>query len=260
MFTRFFFFISLTLFTACGSSSSSKDTQNIKTSELYTTALFDDFNYNDQTIWQSADWANGTPFLNAWCPDQIDFNKSILTISLQQKDCHSRSYASGEYRTYNTYKYGRYSTRFQASEVNGTITSFFTYTGPAEGTEWDEIDIEIIAKDTTKVQFNYWRNAQEHPKVFDLGFDASKEMHTYSFIWHKDYIKYYVDEKLLYTVYENHLEDNNSLPVNAGKIMINMWAATGIDQWSGSYPLGTTSTAKYDWVKYESFEEQTSEL
>ena len=250
MFTKLLIITSLIFLTACGGTSQDNTVEN---NEDFTTIIFNDFNYEDQTLWQSADWANGDPFLNGWCPDQIDFNDSILTINLQEKDCNSKSYASGEYRTYNTYKYGRYSARFQASDVNGTITSLFTYTGPAEGTEWDEIDIEIIAKDTTKVQFNYWRNSTEHPKVFDLGFDASKEMHTYSFVWHADYIEYYVDEKLFYTVYENHLEDNDSLPVNAGKIIINMWAATGIDDWSGTYPLHTSSSAKYDWVKYESF-------
>lgn len=26
----------------------------------------------------------------------------------------------------------------------GTVSSFFTYTGPAHGTQWDEIDIEFL--------------------------------------------------------------------------------------------------------------------
>jgi len=160
-----------------------------------------------------------------------------------------KTYASGEYRTYNTYKYGKYSTRLQASDTNGTISSFFTYTS----TPWDEIDIEILGKDTTKIQFNYWRNGTEHPKIFNLGFDASLSMHDYSFIWSKQKIEWYVDNILIYSVSENYLNNNDSLPITPGKIIINLWAATGIDTWSGKYDGNITSRALYDFVKYESF-------
>ena len=34
------------------------------------------------------------------------------------------------------------------------------YTGPSEGKPWDEIDIEFLGKDTTKVQFNYFTHGR----------------------------------------------------------------------------------------------------
>jgi len=219
----------------------------------FSTIFLNDFNDNNVSLFQAADWSNGNPFYNAWCPEQIDFNNSLLTLTLEKKACHSKTHASGEYRTIDTYKYGRYSTRFIASDVNGTISSFFTYTGSSEGTEWDEIDIEILGKNPNKMQINYWRNGNEHPILIDLGFDTSLTMHTYSFVWSSEYIQWYVDDILVYTVNENHLNNKDSLPINAGKIILNLWAGVGIDNWSGKYDDNTTTKISYDYVKYEKF-------
>jgi len=217
----------------------------------YQTLIYDTFNSFDKTIWQKADWSNGTPFYNAWCPNQVNFNQSLLTLRLDQLTCHEKTHASGEYRTLDNYKYGRYTVRMKTSNIVGTISSFFTYTGPAEGTQWDEIDIEILGLTPQKIQINYWRNGKEHPKTFNLGFDASKNFHTYSFVWRKEYIQWYVDNTLIYEVKENHLKNNDSLPINPGKIIMNLWAAIGIESWSGKYIQNTSSQAYYDYVKYE---------
>jgi len=223
-------------------------------STVQRTVLSDDLDGYDWQHWFKADWSNGDPFYNGWCPDRIAFASGTLTISLIETMCHDKTHASGEYRTIDTYGHGRYSVRLRASDVNGTISSFFTYTGPSEGTEWDEIDVEILGKDPTKLQVNYWRNGHEHPKTVDLGFDASAAFHTYTFLWHEAYIAWYVDDVLVHRVTENGLGDNDSLPVNPGRIMINLWAATGIESWSGSYVDGTEAEATYDFIRYESID------
>lgn len=64
----------------------------------------------------------------------------------------------GEYRSTNNYGYGLYEVSMKPAKNTGIVSSFFTYTGPAHGTQWDEIDIEFLGKDTTKVQFNYFMN------------------------------------------------------------------------------------------------------
>ncbi len=222
---------------------------------LLTTVIDDNFDTYDTNIWMKSDWANGNPFYSGWCPEQIAFASGQVTLSLEEKSCHNLTHASGEYRTKETYQYGRYTANFKASNVNGVISSFFTYTGPAEGTEWDEIDVEILGKDSTKLQVNYWRNGKEHPVIIDLGFDASEAMHKYSFIWHPEYITWYVDDILVHTVRENNLNNDDSLPVNPSKLMMNIWAGTGIDSWSGLYTDGTNAQSIYDSVKFESLAE-----
>ncbi|MEA1953698.1 MAG: family 16 glycosylhydrolase [Campylobacterota bacterium] len=227
----------------------------VSSQKEFETVLYDNFNAYDSTVWRKADWNNGDPFYNGWCPEQVSFENGVMSLTLEELDCNDNdeTHASGEYQTKETYKYGRYTARFIASDVNGTISSLFTYTGPHVGTDWDEIDMEILGKDSTKIQVNYWRDGHEHPKLIDLGFDASETMHTYSFVWHEAYIKWYVDGKLIHTVNENYNHDNDSLPINAGKIMLNLWAGVGIESWSGVYTNGTVAQAQYDYVRYEKF-------
>ena len=239
----------LTLFYGCGDS----DFEITEGSSVvkFSTVIDEDFESYDESLWEKSDWANGDPFYSGWLPENALISDNSLTLKLTTDDAHDKDYASAEYRSLDTYMYGRYSSRFQASDLNGTISSFFTYTGSAEGTEWDEIDIEILGKDSTKMQANYWRDGNQHPYIVDLGFDASLAMHTYSFIFLKESLSWYVDGELVYSVDENHLEDEDSLPVNAGKIIVNYWPATGIDDWSGHYEENSTSEAVYETIKFE---------
>lgn len=132
----------------------------------------------------------------------------------------------------------------------------FTYTGPYESvpTEHDEIDFEIFGKDPTTMQVNYWRNGKEHPKLINLGFNASQNVHTYSFTWTQTSLSWYVDGILVHTVQENGLDDNDSLPINAGKIMLNLWAGIGVDAWTGSYSDGMNADSYYEEFKYETIQ------
>ncbi len=243
------FLLPLALLVALGGCGSSDHPDQ----EQYVSTLHEDFNAYEESIWSKADWNTSAPFYSAWCPDQITFANGIMSIDLEQLDCHGQTHASGEYRTDATYLYGKYTVRMKATDVNGTISSFFTYTGPYETlpTEHDEIDIEIFGKDPTTLQVNYWRNGNEHPHTVDLGFDASADFHTYAFTWHPDYIRWYVDGVLVHTVTENGLGNNDSLPFHASKIIMNMWPGTGVDGWSGAYVDGAPATAKYDYATFE---------
>ena len=108
----------------------------------------------------------------------------------------------------------------------------------------DEIDIEVLGKDTTKVQFNYYTNGVgNHEYMYDLGFDASEGFHTYGFDWQADHITWYVDGKAVYTAYDN-------IPTTAGKIMMNAWPGIGVDDWLKPFNGNTPLTARYQWVTY----------
>ncbi|WP_446686128.1 beta-glucanase [Paenibacillus aurantiacus] len=202
--------------------------------------------YFNPNTWQKADgYSNGGMFNCTWRANNVGFTSDgklrlgLTSSAYNQFDC-------GEYRTTFKQGYGLYEVSMKPAKNVGIVSSFFTYTGPADGTPWDEIDIEFLGKDTTKVQFNYFTNGVGgHEKVVNLGFDAAAGFHTYAFDWQPGYIKWYVDGVLKHTATTN-------IPSHPGKIMMNIWNGTGVDSWLGAYNGANPLYAEYDWVKYTS--------
>ena len=134
----------------------------------------------------------------------------------------------------------------KAAKASGVISSFFTYTGRP----WDEIDIEFLGDDTTRVQFNYYtRGVGGHEYVYDLGFDASEAFHEYAFDWQPDSITWYVDGRAVYRATKN-------IPSTAGQIMVNIWnVADSGANWAGKFnPSSLPVSAEYQWFGYQSAE------
>lgn len=219
-------------------------------------AFLDNLNNYDANLWHRADgWTNGKPFWIGWRADHVEFVDGILSIRLDNQPCTTnptacsdQPYASGEYRTNDFYNYGCIQGRIKAAKSDGVVTSLFTYTGPSDGKPHDEIDIEILGKDTTKAQVNYFANdVGQHEKVVNLGFDASHDFHQYSIEWSPTSIKWYVDGKLL------HTEDGSRgpLPTTPGRIMMNLWAGIGVDDWLKPFVFsGSPIYAYYDWIRF----------
>lgn len=218
------------------------------------TAWQDELNAFDSSRWFRADgWTNGAPFNVGWRANHVSFSGGIMTLTLDKAGCPSgcsgMPYASGEYRTTRTHGYGRFEVSMKAAAGPGVVSSFFTYTGPGERPPkpWDEIDVEILGKDPTKLQTNFFTaGVGGHEVVIDLGFDASAAFHTYAFVWAPDRIVWYVDGAAVRTV----LASQHALPVNPGKIMMNLWTGYGVDEWLGVINYTAPVKAYYDWVKY----------
>ncbi len=216
--------------------------------------FFDGLDSYDASRWFESDgWTNGNPFNVGWRSDHVTFASSVMSLRLDNSTCPSgcsgKPYASGEYRTNNFYGYGKFETKLKAAKGSGLVTSFFTYSGPADSLPHDEIDVEILGKDTTKMQVNYFVNdVGGHEQMIDLGFDASTAYHNYAIVWSASNIKWYVDDKMVWMVSSSSC---TPLPTTPGRIMVNLWAGTGVDGWLGpfTYP-GTPIYAQYDWIQY----------
>jgi endoglucanase len=189
-------------------------------------------------------WENGDPFDCGWYEENTSLDNNMLTLKIDKDYTGKYNYSGAEYRTADHYHYGYYETSMQAIKNDGVVSSFFTYTGPSEDNPWDEIDIEILGKDTTKVQLNYYTNGVgNHEYMYDLGFDASEGFHTYGFDWQPDHITWYVDGKAVYTAYSN-------IPQTPGRIMMNAWPGRGVNEWLNAFNGKTPLTARYQWVTY----------
>lgn len=192
-------------------------------------------------------WSNGNMFNCTWRKNNCTFEDGVmkLTIDLDGQGNGAIPYSGGEFRSREFYGYGYYEVCMKPIKNDGVVSSFFTYTGPSDNNPWDEIDIEFLGKDTTKVQFNYFTNGKgNHEKVLSLGFDAAEDFHTYAFLWEQNAITWYVDGV------EVHKASLN-IPKTPSKIMMNVWPGTGVDGWLNAYDGNTPISAEYKYFLYD---------
>lgn len=242
--------LSIVMLTACGTDDTSPSAA--ETESLPEGAVYVDFTNGQPDSFEPANgWTNGNPFNVTWRKDNVTFTneKMQLIIDNDATPTGGIPYSGGEFRSKDFYGYGRYEVSMKAIKNDGVVSSFFTYTGPSDNKPWDEIDIEILGKDTTKVQFNYYTDSQgNHEYMHSLGFDASEDFHTYAFEWHEDKIVWFVDGEEVYSATEN-------IPSNTGKIMMNAWCGKGVDGWLKAFnDADVPLTAEYQWIKYIPFE------
>lgn len=206
-------------------------------------------------------WGNGGVFNTWWSADCVTYGEKTAKLTIkpntdpENEDAEAYDYLGGEMRTYGYYGYGDYQVRMKPAKKDGTASTFFVCTGEYdlnpitnEKNPWDEIDIEFLGQDTTKVQFNYFVNGVgEHEKMYDLGFDASEEFHNYGFRWAEDYITWFVDDKPVYRV---EASEGKPMPAASGRILTNYWCGTSkAEGWMGSYSNPGDEGPEYEWIK-----------
>jgi len=203
----------------------------------------------DTSLWRKADgYSNGPPF-NCWFAESNVTHhngKMFLELNDTPPGDADKAYACGEYQTVaDTYGYGTYSARLKAASGDGVVTGFFVYSD----TPHDEIDFEILGKNTWQVQLNYFVNGVGgHEETIDLGFDAAADYHTYTFRWSSSSIRWYVDGTLVHAVTASV---GTPLPTTPGKIYVNLWNGIGVESWldAFSYP-GTPIWAGFDRIQF----------
>lgn len=192
-------------------------------------------------FWARHDRGNGHPFNCAFYNTNAVIANDLLTLSLTKE---GDGYVGAEYRSQKRFSYGFYSVKMKAAKCPGVISSFFTYTGRP----WDEIDIEFLGDDTTRVQFNYYTKGKGHHEyIYHLGFDASEDFHEYAFDWREDSITWYVDGKAVYKA-------TKDIPTTPGQIMMNIWnVADSSADWAGRFDESYLPVnAEYQWIGYQS--------
>jgi endo-1,3-1,4-beta-glycanase ExoK len=213
-------------------------------------SLWDSLDYYNTGVWNKANyWTNGSFFNCGWLADHANFSGGKLVLKLDNVASSGKSYSSGEYRTNNTFSYGTFETNMKAAKGTGTVTAFFLYTGDP----WDEIDFEILGKNTWQVQLNYFVNSEGNSeKIIDLGFDASAGYHKYAIEYGYGYINWYIDGKWVWGVNDQGFNNPTwkAMPSHPMQIMVNLWPGTGVDSWLGAFSYSAPLYAYYDYIKY----------
>lgn len=213
---------------------------------------------NTDVFFASDGWNNGGSFNVEWDASAVTYEDDVAKLGvIEAPESASKPYYGAELRSAKWYHYGYYSVSMKPSNVPGSVSTFFTYTGSSElgadgeANPWDEIDIEFLGTDTTRVQFNYYVDGDNtkkgHEKWYDLGFDASEAFHTYGFLWEKDRITWYVDNE---PVYQVEREDSaEGIPETPSRIMMSHWVVNEDgEKWAGAAYDGSATESVYQWV------------
>ena len=185
-----------------------------------------------------------------WRRDQISASAFGLQLTLSPKEGGANRFDGASMRRPEPSHYGRYEITLQPARGAGVVTGFFTYSGPYYGTRHDEIDIEFLGKDTTKLHLAWFVDGAMRNRFIDLGFDAADRPRRYAFEWWPDRLRWFVEGKL---IFETTAQDG-PLPKVPGYLFANIWAADPVlEGWAGLADPGVARTALLSEIRYRPF-------
>ena len=111
-------------------------------------------------------------------------------LTLRKEEGYLREYTSASLCSHKSFRYGRFEAQIRPASIPGVVTGMFLHRNSPR----QEIDIEFLGRDTTKMLVNVFYNPGDDgarfdygyrgtPMLIDLGFDASLDFHTYAMDW-----------------------------------------------------------------------------
>ena len=115
-----------------------------------------------------------------------NITKAVIGVQAASLLASAQRYYSGEVRTHQPFKYGKFKTRMQGSNQKGTVASLFTFWKGDDKmdwsvAEWNEIDVELVP---SKGDNAFYTNLIYKNYAMDgkgMNFDPKDEWHEYEF-------------------------------------------------------------------------------
>lgn len=139
--------------------------------------------------------------LSIFTPDNIEVDSQDVTqLTFREQTTAVRLFTSAAIVTQQKLLFGKFITTLKPTNTPGLVTGMFLH----RNSPHQEIDIEFLGKDTTKMLVNVFYNPglegtkleygyRGTPVLIDLGFDGSKEFHQYEIEWHENILRWHVD-------------------------------------------------------------------
>ena len=216
-------------------------------------AFRDEFDTFDQGRWYASDgWSNGSHQNCTWSADQAKAASGNLQLGFAPIPKGDRQYRCGEIQTRLAYGYGTFETRMKTPAGSGLNAAFFSYIGAQQKKPHDEIDFEVLLRDTGHVDTTTFVNGvsgdgevgagQSH--ALPHGSDA--DFITYAFTWEPDQVRFYIDGALVRTI-----DDPAMVPKNPQRIFFSLWGSDTLTDWMGAFaPVAAPIAIEVDWVAF----------
>ena len=218
-------------------------------------SFVDNFDSFDARRWFISDgWNNGKHQNCTWSKKQVSQSDGKLTLTFEARKLKDRDHVCGEVQTRKRFGYGTYEIRMKAAAGSGLNTGFFSFIGEADKQPHDEIDFEVLGKDSSKVQLNQFVGGKDvgEEKLVPVAGGADQDFHDYAFVWEKDRIRWYVDGKLM-----GEATDPTKIPTHASKIFMSLWGSDTLKSWMGPFSdTGSPVTAEIDRVAFTALGEK----
>ncbi|MGH9196913.1 MAG: family 16 glycosylhydrolase, partial [Acidimicrobiia bacterium] len=129
----------------------------------------------------------------------------LTTLTLRQERTAVRAFTSAAIASKRAFLYGHFAAEVRPPRSPGVVTGIFLYrSNPRQ-----EIDLEILGRDTTRLLINVYYNPGDDgtkleygyrgtPILIDLGFDAACDFHFYEIEWSPGLIRWKVDKRVVH--------------------------------------------------------------
>jgi endo-1,3-1,4-beta-glycanase ExoK len=217
------------------------------------TSFHDDFNTLDTGRWYISDgWSNGAHQNCQWSRDQVTVAGGMLKVGFAPTPLADRQYRCGELQSKQDHGYGTYEARLKTPKGSGLNAAFFTYIGPQQGKPHDEIDFEILLKDTLTLETTTFVNGKSGDGKVGAGqkhalpYPSDGSFIHYAMTWEPKQIRFYVNGNLIRT-----MTDPITIPTNPQRIFFSLWGTDTLTDWMGPMdPPAGPIAMDVDWVAF----------
>ncbi|MDB5614740.1 MAG: family 16 glycosylhydrolase [Devosia sp.] len=217
------------------------------------TAFRDNFDTLDTGRWYVSDgWSNGAHQNCTWAADQAKVVSGQLKVGFAPVPKGDRQYRCGEIQTKTAYGFGTYETRMRTPAGSGLNAAFFTYIGKQQGKPHDEIDFEVLLRDTAHVDTTTFVKGVSGDGELGAGqshalpHPSDSDFTTFAFTWEPGLLRYYVDGELVRTI-----DDPKMIPTNPQRIFFSLWGSDTLTDWMGQFtPVTSPIALEVDWVAF----------
>ncbi len=211
------------------------------------TTFFDGFERFETGRWFVSDgWTNGDHQNCFWSRKALAKRPGEVTLQFLPTGIVEQPYLCAEIQTKAVFGYGTYEARFRTDNASGINAAFFTYIGPVHKKPHDEIDFEVLTRDTSSVSLNtYVSGKPRNGATVSLPQASDRDFITYSFIWEPQRLRWYIDGVLVHDV------TGVDLPSNPQKIYLSHWGTDTLSDWMGPFEdPGRALKMDIDWVAF----------